>query len=129
MHLNYPANLIQKPRNDPWLPNLSMCRVMVSSILTHAILLNLITDMCWLKATVIVLYGGTMIHDHNAALKPRVSCGSQPSGIAAGRSLISRYVVMIHYIPQLMCFLSPWNLFWNSHLCFRLIATFVRSRL
>jgi len=48
-----------------------MCRILVSSILTHAISLTLMADMCWFKVTAIVLYGGTMISDHGTASKPR----------------------------------------------------------
>jgi hypothetical protein len=58
--------------------------VVFSSILTHAISLTLIADMCWLKVIAIVPYHGTMISDHDTALKPGVSCGLQPIGSTAG---------------------------------------------
>ena len=55
-----------------------MCRILVSSILTHAIPLILIADIYLLKVAAIMPYGGTMIHDISATLKPTVSYGSRP---------------------------------------------------
>jgi hypothetical protein len=43
-----------------------MCHVLISSILTHAITLILITYMCLTRVTLVVLYSGASTRDYGA---------------------------------------------------------------
>jgi hypothetical protein len=43
-----------------------MCHVLISSILTHAITLIVITYMCWTRVTLVVLYSGASTRDYGA---------------------------------------------------------------
>jgi hypothetical protein len=49
-----------------WLLNVCMCHVLISSILTRAVTLILITNMCWTRVTLIVLYSGASTRDYGA---------------------------------------------------------------
>ena len=91
---------------NPWLLNLCTCQPLSSSTITHAIPLTLIADMCWLKVTTVVTYGGTMTSDHGTVSKPGITCGLQPHEVLLDTRWYQGLWSWSIIVPQLMYSLS-----------------------